>query len=330
MRIPPVARAACALLLLGGVGLAGYTMGAQQAPAEAPCTLKKNEVARVGSSIITAEDFIERLVDTERQVPPAHRRTTAVLDSLVADRLLVQEAERLEAKAKSRELQAEVESMQKVYREAFDQYNKQLVEEQRRRGAPEKTAAWPDFLKERLDLTEAEFNALLREQAERTLLKRLVVGYWERATVHADAFTILVRSRSDMEAVRERLAKGEDFGALARKYSIDTHAQQASGRVGVVYPADGRLHAKVDEAFWKLAEGECSGAIEVEYGQFYFVKRASSVLANEAAFADLREECLAGANVDEVRFDAWRSSVVASKRYACERRLPGLDCAANE
>ena len=157
----------------------------------------------------------------------------------------------------------------------------------------------------------------------------MLIGYWEMATVRSDCYGIYMQNKSTLEEVRKQLVAGADITSLAPKHSEDKHSSDKKGFIGTVYPNDGSLERAVDEAFWKLEENQFSELIAVGDG-WWLLQRRATYVPNKAAFFDVREELLAKPNVDQRRIDRWRFAMASSERYAWERRMPGLDCIADQ
>ncbi len=328
MRMRMLLRLGAGVMVVAGVGAVGYIAGAQEEKKRPPeKTLKVNQVARVGESIISAEEFIERVNEIERAMNPEKRVAQAALDLLVGERLLELEADRIEAVVKAREVGDEMAKLEQQWRSQHEREQAERVKDQRSRGAPENPEPWEDWLKRRAGMTPAEFSAWIRTHSTRNIRLRLVVGFWEETNEHAEAWGISCRTEKEATDLRNRVLKGESFSTLAREAS--TSNQDTGGKIGMVWRNDGRLDPEVDEAFWKLKDGAISQPVKTEHA-WWIVLRKVTVLANQAPFYDLREELLKRPNVDSNRFQAWRNAVASGGRYAYERRMPGWDCAANQ
>ncbi|WP_416140562.1 SurA N-terminal domain-containing protein [Halomonas sp. HK25] len=98
---------------------------------------------------------------------------------------------------------------------------------------------------------------------------------WQERTADADrriAHIMLTvggeRSRdeaeAELEAVRERLARGESFTDLAAEVSDDTVSAEQGGDLGVI--SRGFFGDSFDEAAFSMEEGEVSGIVETDNG----------------------------------------------------------------
>ncbi|MBE7491361.1 MAG: peptidylprolyl isomerase [Planctomycetes bacterium] len=322
-----------AVLAAGAVaGLAaGYQTGAQERR-----TLKANQVARVGQSVITAEQLVQRLVEAEKLLPATDRRVGPVLDLLVAERMLELEAARIDpitgGQIKPREIRQEVEAMMAQARALLEAENKKLLEDQKRAGQPQRPYTWGEWLELRLKITETEYDQLLQIRARNDLLKRMVVWYWFRSSRNINVMVIQCASEDAIKDVQQRLTAGEDMAMLAAARSIHGSARQNTpGLLAEIIRGDGSLPKTVDDAAWKLEDGRTSGIIQD--GKSWFIVRRLATnrrIPNEARFVDQREDCLAAPNVSDALFERWRNAVANSGLYAYEERLPGRNAQADE
>lgn len=333
----PILRLCAVAVVVFAAGAFGYAAGAQGKDAETPArTLKVNEIARVGDDVIGAEEFIQRLVEREKiYMDPDLRNAGAALESLLAERLLQLEADRIEARPNRLELTAEFERMQKEWEVDFQELNKQIIKAQRENGQEEKPYSREEFLKLKYNMTPLEFENHQKGVAREVLTRRMVVNYWRFSTDSAEASGIYMRSLADIRKVRERLQKGESFALLARQFSEDMHTRQNGGLLGTAYRKDGTFDFEgtndtdVEDAFWSLKEGEISEPIEVGKG-YWLLRKVKFFPANEAEFFHQRDACIKGANPSDIMVMKWRHAVAAGGRYVFERRMPGWDCKAGE
>jgi parvulin-like peptidyl-prolyl isomerase len=197
----------------------------------------------------------------------------AVLGYLIEQRLLLQEARRLEVQVTSEEVAARLQILRD------------------RLGSEEALAGW---LREQ-GLSKEQLKGQLRDQL---LVKKLLDGK-VRATVlvspqevaaelagHPElarpgervrALHILLRvtnerseeqAREQMARIREQVVRGADFADLARRYSEDAHAEEG-GRLGWV--AQGQLMPPLDTALFQGELGSVSEPIQTRLG-FHLLK----------------------------------------------------------
>ena len=319
-----ITRICAGLMIAATAGTVGWYTGAQDKP-EQVRTLKVNEVARVGERVITAEEFIERIVERERLYADADLRTAAwALDSLVLDELIQLESDRLEAWPKRREINDEIEVLRKYHTTLFDKDNADL-----KRAGRLPYESFEQWLKVKLDMTTTEFDSHLSRLAKQRLTLRMVVNYWKLSSKSAEVEGVFCRKKERAQEARERLAKGEDIGIVADQMSEDLHSREGGGFLGTAYPNDGSLQPEVEKALWELEKGKLSQVIEVDNG-FWVVRKKHEQLANEAPFFDQRAKCIEGSDPDNRLLLKWRHAVQASGLYTFERRIPGIDVEAGQ
>ena len=92
------------------------------------------------------------------------------------------------------------------------------------------------------------------------------------------------KAEKDAEEVLAKAKKGEDFGDLAYKYSMDDWRVKG-GDLGVVHK--GRLDHVLEEAVIKLKPGELSGLIKTDYG-YHIVKLEEKFPPTQLGFDDVK------------------------------------------
>lgn len=103
---------------------------------------------------------------------------------------------------------------------------------------------------------------------------------------------ILIESGSDealsrIEALRQRLDKGEDFAALAREASEDTGSAADGGDLGFAGP--GVYAPEFEAALFALKKGEVSEPVRTEFG-WHLIKLLDSQDADVPSFAALKDK----------------------------------------
>ncbi len=105
---------------------------------------------------------------------------------------------------------------------------------------------------------------------------------------------ILVDEKELAQQIFDRLKKGEDMGALARRYNKREISLKTDGRMGYFTP--GAL-GKIGQVAWQIAIGEIAGPVKTEKNQYSVFKvldkRAAGVLPFEQVQDDVKGDALA-------------------------------------
>jgi foldase protein PrsA len=150
---------------------------------------------------------------------------------------------------------------------------------------------WDDFLAMN-DLTE---QAIQSQIADRMLMVALAENLGAaQATEHVHASHILVETEEVGQEVLDKLADGEDFGALAAEYSTDPGSKDQGGDLGWFPP--GMMVPEFEAAAFSLEPGETSELVKSNFGYHIIL-----VHGKEERDLDPR----AYAQVQEQTFRAW-------------------------
>jgi len=74
---------------------------------------------------------------------------------------------------------------------------------------------------------------------------------------------ILVKTKDEAEQLKQRLARGEDFGKLARKYST-CPSKKRDGDLGEIYP--GQLVKPIEDVIFKKPLLKVHGPVKTKFG----------------------------------------------------------------
>ncbi|MCX8110013.1 MAG: peptidylprolyl isomerase, partial [Syntrophorhabdaceae bacterium] len=81
---------------------------------------------------------------------------------------------------------------------------------------------------------------------------------------------ILLNTEEEARQIQDKLAKGEDFAELARRYSIDPSAKANGGEIG--FHPKGSLLPEYEDAAFKLKKvGQTSGIVKTKFG-YHIIK----------------------------------------------------------
>ena len=85
-----------------------------------------------------------------------------------------------------------------------------------------------------------------------------------------EARHILLRDLDTAQEVASGLKRGEDFGQLAKEFSIDLPSASKGGKLGTVQKGRATL-PEVEKALFTVSEGEVSDIVKTKYGYHIFV-----------------------------------------------------------
>jgi len=207
-------------------------------------------------------------------------------------------------------------------------------------------------------LTEAEFGRVITQEIASDLLREAltsevrisdaeIVAFYERErtnlrlaplfiapeTVTASHILIVARKglhadvgvrRTRAEEVRRRLDDGDDFAALARRYSEDTGTRERGGDLGA-FTRDTHTEA-FDRAAFALAPGQTSPVIQTEYG-FHIIRVTARSPQRTRTLAELRPaiDARLTAQHSATHLRAWlerRRAETSSASLSMEKRKP--------
>jgi foldase protein PrsA len=192
----------------------------------------------------------------------------AVLDQLIATRLILQEARKRNITATEKEVDEQLDAIKKRFPTEAE-FNTALT---------------------RNGFTLASLREIIRTNA--TILFRIAQKDQE-AVAQAKA-----------RIVQAKLADGAKFEDLAKQYSDDRASAERGGDLGFV--TKGTLVKEFEEAAWSLKPGQTSGLVKTQYGlhliRVYEIKEAAKADFDKIK-DQIREQLLAGKR--EKAFGAW-------------------------
>jgi len=285
-------RSPLAALILFGIGAAS-PLGAQRTPVGTDSVVDKI-VAVVGTKAIVRSQIEERILQEFPQgkglpaTPEGKLQLQReVLDALVSEELMVQEAQRdTTIKVLEDDVTKSVDALIKTTRGRFpdeeawrkdlraagfdtpDEYRLWLTEQQRRqltikelmsklRNANKLKSVAPTEaeIREYFDRNKAGFP----KRSESVSFRQIVVAPPAKAEAKA-------RARAIADSILVELRKGADFAAAARRFSMDPGSKETGGEIGWIRRGAGLLDPHFEEAAFSLRPGVVSEPVESSYG----------------------------------------------------------------
>lgn len=228
------------------------------------------ELARVGTQVVRKSQVFDRLVDRD----PALAQ--ALVDLCVLDLVVADAARRFSIDVRAEELEVHLRAEEAVLR----------LEAK----AEGDDAAFAAFLGDRLGLTLAEYHARLRREVERVLWRSYTIRYLALREDRVRVRFLVHEDQKVLADVAERMARGADFAALARRLSQDASA--ADG--GALPPFSRGFAHPIARVAFELAAGELSAPVPIDArGRFALVWCVERLPARDVPFDAVREAIVA-------------------------------------
>ncbi len=98
---------------------------------------------------------------------------------------------------------------------------------------------------------------------------------------------IVVKTEQEAREIQARIAKGEDFAELAKKFSLDPSAKATGGNIG--YHAKGTLIPEYEQAAFKLTKvGQVAPPVKTQLG-YHIIKLEGVKPGAYASFAEVKD-----------------------------------------
>jgi parvulin-like peptidyl-prolyl isomerase len=229
-----------------------------------------------------------------------------ILDDLIARRIMLQQARKLQITVSDRELAGRIEEIKKDYESGESFYGAF------RDGKVDYTT-WAEELKKRLileKLIQSEVNARVGVSVDeaRRYYAANRRGYVADEGVHLAQ--IIVTEEADGEKALQRLKNGEDFDKVARDVSSGPERERG-GDIG--YFGRGMLPEAIEKEVFALPAGRTSTLIKSPYG-YHIFKVLKRERKGAGRFEDVRERVMQDLRKEkeETAFLDWLETLRAS------------------
>ncbi len=248
-------------------------------------------VAKVNSKVITNLELIDRyrfvLFSSKIQVNLAQERKdllNQIIDKMVDEELIRQEAEGLKIEVLPNEIEDAVEMMALRQKKNVTQFKLALIEKnlsyQNYLRQVEVELAWSKIISETLrgkvKITEVEINEFFEQQKFNTNIKKFFIS------------EIFIPQSDNAEAISAKLVaelrNGADFRSIVKQFSRDSLTAENDGELGWVSQND--IDPKIFAAISKLKKNEYSDPVLAADG-YYIFKVVSTKLEAKIEDRDL-------------------------------------------
>jgi foldase protein PrsA len=257
---------------------------------------RNSPVAKVNDQIITKEEFNQNLELYKSSYEQQFGKEIwnkdiegkkfidvikdQVVEKLILDRLVVEEAQKQGIKATQQEIDNEIAGIKAYlgddakFREFLDSQN--MTEEQLARQVEK-------------DLLIMKFRDKVTGDVAVTADE--VRDYYDNNIKEfkddkVKASHILLDSKEEAEDVLKKINDGGDFGELAAEYSVEPGAKTNKGDLG--YFGYGEMIKEFEDAVFSLEKGEVSGIVETSFG-YHIIKVFDKLIVEPTPFEEVRE-----------------------------------------
>ena len=288
--------------------LAAMTLALPSGTAAAAAEMVDRIVAVVNGDIIVlselrqiSRNYLDRMSDQfkvaggDEQLREAERR---ILDQLIDEKLVNQEADRLAITFSEREVDMAVKDMQNRNKLNDAQFAAALAEEgltmpkyrEQLKSQMKKVRVIDQEIKSRIQVSKEEVDAYYEKHADDFNAEPEVRIQQIRLIIPPESSAGEVsRIQAQAESILAKIKGGEDFTSLVGLYSQDPTAQ-AGGDMGTF--KRGELLPAIDEYAFSMKPGEVSPVIRTE-GGFHIVKvvgrREPTALSDEERRAEVKD-----------------------------------------
>lgn len=230
----------------------------------------KEVVARVDGKAISQDQLYNLLVEQGGQ---------AALDALIDQTIIESEAKKQKIDIADEDIENELKLLEEAYggeealKAAMETSGISLADVKKDLSL---NLTIEKLLESRISVTEEEMTTYFNENKESFATAEQV-----------KASHILVEDEATAKKVKDMLASGEDFSALAKEYSTDTTTKEQGGDLG--FFTKGEMVAEFEEAAFSLKPNEISEPVKTEYG-YHIIKLAEKQEAKEANYEESKSE----------------------------------------
>ena len=244
------------ILILGALTIASILGVVAFGYYDSHIAIRTEPVARVGDEVIPARDLARQLALVHQQGLATNQLAyyaPTILDRMVSDELVTQEASR-------RGLEATPEEIDQALRESLDLAFKE--------GEEARLQELYEARLQELTMTDREYRGFLETGVLYRKLTDALGSDIPEEMEQVNPLVILAADEATARAILARLEAGEDFSELARNESLDQETKEKGGDLGWLPRG---LRPELEEEAFSLELGKVSQPVSTPQG-YYLIK----------------------------------------------------------
>ncbi|MBI3754267.1 MAG: peptidyl-prolyl cis-trans isomerase [Deltaproteobacteria bacterium] len=207
----------------------------------------------------------------------------ALVNQLIEEELILEEANRLALNVNDNEVAKEMEAIKKEY--TGDSFESTILNKY---GSMDK---WKEEIKKKLLLKKVIDEVItprtaVKEDEARRYYKEHIADYKREEQVRARM--IVVKTEEDANNIRERLKQGEDFAKLAEEVSLGPEGKKG-GDLG--FFGKGEMPKEFEDVVFSLPIGKISNVIKTAYG-YHIFRVEEKRGAKDLKFSEVKDQII--------------------------------------
>jgi len=265
-------------------------------------TLNKDEaVAKFNGESISKDELYNKMVE---------QYGSATVDQIISDKIIAAEAKKQKVTVSTSTLNTEIDKLKAQYG-SDDAFNQALASNNTTLEDVKKDLKNYLILKKLMEpdikITDEEMKSYFEKNKDSFATAEQV-----------KASHILVADEKTAKEIKQKLDNGEDFAALAKKYSTDEGTKDNGGELG--YFPKGTMVTEFDNAAFSLPVNSISDPVKTKYG-YHIIKVEAKKPAQAANYEESKtqiKDTLVDQKVDS-QYQTWLDS--KKKSYDVENTL---------
>jgi foldase protein PrsA len=226
------------------------------------------------TQVISQEDFLEQLIEEKLLVQEAKKSGVTVSDDSVKtdiDKLISQ------SPVSKSDFESKLQAAGMTFEEFTGYYKNNIIVR----------SFLNSSVLNKIEVNDSEISDFyLKNKAEFTAKEGQI-----------RARHILVKTEQEAKDIEQKLVEGEDFGELAKQYSIEPNAATSGGELG--FFGKGQMVPEFEEAAFKLNVNAISDPVQTQFG-WHIIQRESNTFTFEEAKELIRNILISGKQNDYI------------------------------